>query len=165
MELNKNHCNSCEVTESSSGAGKPDCLNTYCPCHQPLICYGSNTGCNVKDCPTHGKCTAGCCSYDDQGNKIGMCGLNTCNHPHCHDFIGGAAGAGDKSEQCQHVYSELDGLCLECESPRDEHCAKTKLDIQEKLKKIAMYHLTMYGTVVPVYAVKDVWDILNEIDK
>ena len=34
----------------------------------------------------------------------------------------GAGGAGDKPEQCQHVYSELDGLCLECESPRDEHC-------------------------------------------
>lgn len=29
------------------------------------------------------KCTAGCCFYDKKGNKIGMCGLNHCNHPHC----------------------------------------------------------------------------------
>src|SRR5262249_7515106 len=32
------------------------------------------------------QCTAGCCFYDDNGRKIGACGLPVCTHPHCDTF-------------------------------------------------------------------------------
>lgn len=76
-----------------------------------------------------GKCTAGCCIYDLAGNKVGMCGLGNCKHPHCRPTPQDTAQVIPQWRK-EEPWISIEGVLMDC-----REFQLTIIESEEEIKK------------------------------